>query len=128
MHDSNPTVLWLDGCFDGFHYAHANAIRQALTLVPGPVRLVVGVHSDAEVTRNKGIPLFDEQERYALLKGCRWVEEIVRDAPYSAQMEMLDKYHIDFVVHGDDIAMDASGHDCLAEVKSQGRYKEFKRT
>jgi len=43
-------------------------------------------------------------------------------------MNILDDYGIDFVVHGDDIAMDATGQDCLAEFKSRGKYKEFKRT
>lgn len=59
----STTKLWLDGCFDGFHYAHANAVRQATKLVPGPVEIVAGVHSDNEITKNKGPPLFDESER-----------------------------------------------------------------
>lgn len=34
-----------------FKYAHANAIRQAVNLVSGPVCIVVGIHSDAETNR-----------------------------------------------------------------------------
>ena len=33
-------------------YGHANAIRRALTMVPGPVHVVVGVHSDEEIARS----------------------------------------------------------------------------
>lgn len=53
MAHKKPIRLWLDGCFDTYHYAHSNAVRQALTLVPGdnPVHITVGVHSDAEILR-----------------------------------------------------------------------------
>ncbi|TDL28885.1 Nucleotidylyl transferase [Rickenella mellea] len=122
------TVLWLDGCFDGFHYAHANAIRQSLTLVHGPVEIIVGVHSDAEITKNKGPPLFDERERYDLIKGCRWVSRVVEDVPYVTQMDVFEKYGVDFVVHGDDPVMDADGNDCYAAAKALGKYKECRRT
>ena len=62
-------------------YAHANAIRRALSMVTGSVQVVVGVHSDEEITkyvltwstllrsqtidifRHKGPPLLDESER-----------------------------------------------------------------
>ena len=55
------------------------------------------------------------------MEGCRWVDKVVCDVPYSAQVDILDNHcigryelqdtrasahkHIDFVVHGDDIAM-----------------------
>ena len=32
-------------------YAHANAVRQCLTIVDGPVEIIVGVHSDSEITK-----------------------------------------------------------------------------
>ncbi|KAF7986242.1 hypothetical protein HWV62_38707 [Athelia sp. TMB] len=97
--NNNPVVtLWLDGCFDGFHYAHANAIRQAkVDVIEGPVRVVAGIHSDAEILRTKGgPPIFDEAERYALVAGCRWVDKIVTDVPYNATLEILDQHNIDW--------------------------------
>lgn len=124
----NPTRLWLDGCFDGFHFAHANAVRQALNLVAGPVHIIVGVHSDAEILRNKGPPLFDERERYDLIRGCRWVDQVVEDVPYVTQLTSIDEHKIDYVVHGDDPVLDADGNDCYAFAKASGRYLECKRT
>ncbi|TFK57564.1 Nucleotidylyl transferase [Heliocybe sulcata] len=123
-----PTVLWLDGCFDGFHYAHANAIRQARKLFVGPVRMLACVHSDEEILKNKGPSLFDEQERYAVVASCRWVDEVVEGAPYITDLDTLDKYNVDFLVHGDDAVVDAMGRDIYAPLKAQGRYREFRRT
>ncbi|KAJ2848773.1 choline phosphate cytidylyltransferase, partial [Coemansia erecta] len=90
--------------------------------------LVVGVHSDAEVESNKGPCVMKEDERYAAVAACKWVDEVVKDAPYVTTLEMLDAYNIDFVVHGDDITTAADGTDCYQLVKDAGRYKECKRT
>ncbi|KAJ1951551.1 choline phosphate cytidylyltransferase [Linderina macrospora] len=90
--------------------------------------LVVGVHSDAEVERNKGPCVMKEDERYAAVAACKWVDEVVKDAPYITELASLDEYDIDFVVHGDDITTAADGTDCYQIVKDAGRYKECKRT
>lgn len=42
------------------HYGHANALRQAKELGD---YLIVGVHSDAEIRKNKGPPVMNEEER-----------------------------------------------------------------
>ncbi|KAJ2652669.1 choline phosphate cytidylyltransferase [Coemansia sp. RSA 1287] len=107
------------------HFGHANALRQARAMGD---YLVVGVHSDAEVEQNKGPCVMKEEERYAAVAGCKWVDEVVRDAPYVTTMEMLDTYDIDFVVHGDDITTAADGSDCYQLVKDAGRYRECRRT
>ncbi len=52
--------IWVDGCFDMMHFGHANLLRQARELGDS---LVVGVHSDAEIMKHKGIPVMNEQER-----------------------------------------------------------------
>lgn len=117
--------VWTDGCFDMVHFGHANALRQAKAM--GDV-LYVGVHSDAEITQHKGPPVFNEEERYKMVKAIKWVDEVVMNAPYVTTIETLDKYNCDFCVHGDDITLSADGKDTYEEVKSAGRYKECKRT
>jgi len=117
--------VWSDGCFDMVHFGHANACRQAKALGD---RLVVGVHSDAEITKHKGPPVFNEQERYKMVRGIKWVDEVVEDAPYVTTLETLDKYACDFCVHGDDITLTADGTDTYHIVKNANRYKEITRT
>lgn len=45
------------------HFGHANSLRQAKALGH---YLVVGIHTDEEITKHKGPPVFTEQERYSL--------------------------------------------------------------
>ncbi|KAJ3104534.1 Ethanolamine-phosphate cytidylyltransferase [Phlyctochytrium bullatum] len=104
---------------------HANALRQAKEMGD---YLVVGVHSDAEILKNKGPTVMKEEERYAAVAACKWVDLVVPDAPYVTTVEMLDKYDCDYCVHGDDITTAADGTDCYQAVKDAGRYKECKRT
>ncbi len=117
--------VWCDGCYDMVHFGHANQLRQAKAMGD---YLVVGIHNDAEVACNKGPPVFNEHERYKMVRGIKWVDEIVVDAPYVTQVETLDKYNCDFCVHGDDITTTADGKDTYEVVKNAGRYKECRRT
>ncbi|KAJ1921668.1 choline phosphate cytidylyltransferase [Mycoemilia scoparia] len=125
VNERKPVRVWVDGCFDMMHFGHANALRQARAMGD---YLIVGVHSDEEIEKNKGPCVMKEDERYAAVAACKWVDEVVPNAPYITQLETLDKYDIDFVVHGDDITTAADGSDCYQLVKDAGRYKECKRT
>jgi ethanolamine-phosphate cytidylyltransferase len=120
-----PVRVYIDGCFDIMHSGHYNAIRQAKML--GDV-LVVGVHSDEEIIRNKGPPVMNNDERLAIVKSCKWVDEVVFDTPYDPSLELLDRLNCDFCVHGDDVASTATGEDAYAKVKKAGRMRVIKRT
>lgn len=105
-----------------FHFYFAKKSR-ALGAV-----LVVGVHSDAEIRRNKGPPVMNEEERYAAVRACQWADEVVEDAPYTTSLEVMDKYNCDYCVHGDDIVLNADGQDTYHLVKEAGRFKTVQRT
>lgn len=92
-----PIRTYIDGCFDIMHSGHFNAIRQAKALTD---ILVVGVHSDAEILKHKGPPVMNEQERLAVVKACKWVDEVVFDTPYDPSLELLIKLNCDYCVHG----------------------------
>ncbi|KAJ8953984.1 hypothetical protein NQ314_007177 [Rhamnusium bicolor] len=117
--------VWCDGCYDMVHFGHANSLRQAKALGD---YLIVGIHTDEEITKHKGPPVFTEEERYKMVRGIKWVDEVVEGAPYVTTLETLDKYDCDFCVHGDDITMTADGVDTYHLVKSAGRYREVQRT
>jgi ethanolamine-phosphate cytidylyltransferase len=76
---------------------HFNAILQAKKRSE---KLVVGIHSDEEILRNKGPPVMKQEERYQMLTHIKWVDEIAYDVPYSPSIEVLDQYHCEKAFHG----------------------------
>jgi hypothetical protein len=56
------------------------------------------------------------------------VDEVVEAAPYTTQLDYLEKYNVDFVVHGDDLVVNADGEDCYAAVRAAGKFKTVPRT
>ena len=130
MSDQEKKVprVWVDGCFDMMHWGHANMIRQATLTVPG-CQLVCGIHSDAEIGRVKGPCIMNETERYGAARACKWVAEVAEDVPYSPTPEILAKYRIDYVIHGDDIVVDTNGENCYSAVIKAGfQFKTVRRT
>ncbi|XP_035755629.1 ethanolamine-phosphate cytidylyltransferase isoform X3 [Egretta garzetta] len=102
------------------HYGHSNQLRQARAMGD---YLIVGVHTDEEIAKHKGPPVFTQEERYKMVQAIKWVDEIAPGAPYVTTLETLDKYNCDFCVHGDDITLTIDGKDTYEEVKTAGRYR-----
>lgn len=123
--DHKPVRVWCDGCYDMVHFGHANQLRQAKNMGD---KLIVGVHTDEEITKHKGPPVFTQEERYQMIRAIKWVDEVVEGAPYVTTVKTLDDHDCAFCVHGDDITLTADGQDTYAEVKAAERYKECKRT
>jgi ethanolamine-phosphate cytidylyltransferase len=120
--------LFMDGAFDLMHYGHMNAFRLAKSL---GTHLVVAVNSDESITKCKGAPLMNDGERLAMVEACKFVDEVVPDCPYIMSKEYLDhvieKYKIDYVVHGDDPCI-VDGKDVYATAKEAGKYRTIPRT
>ncbi|GMH43883.1 hypothetical protein BSKO_11817 [Bryopsis sp. KO-2023] len=124
-----PVRIYADGIFDLFHFGHARALEQAKTLLPNST-LIVGCCSDKMTSKYKGKTVMTEDERYESLRHCRWVDEIIRDAPWVVTPEFLEKHDIDFVAHDDLPYGDASGqaNDIYDFVKKAGKFMPTQRT
>ena len=57
------------------------------------------------------------------MEACKWVDEVVKDAPYVTQLDYLEKYNCDICVHGDDLVTAADGTDCYDAVKKAGKFR-----
>eukprot|EP00878_Enallax_costatus_P001708 GHUV01001863.1.p1 GENE.GHUV01001863.1~~GHUV01001863.1.p1 ORF type:complete len:391 (+),score=128.30 GHUV01001863.1:440-1612(+) len=92
--------------------------------------LLVGVCSDAVTHRYKGKTVMTEDERYESVRHCKWVDEVVKDAPWVITKEFLDQHNIDYVAHDDLPYADNSGQadDIYGPVKAMGKFKATKRT
>lgn len=124
-----PVRVYADGIYDLFHYGHARSLEQAKKSFPNTY-LLVGCCNDETTHKYKGKTVMTDDERYESLRHCRWVDEVIPDAPWVITKEFLDKHQIDYVAHDSLPYADASGagNDVYEFVKSIGKFKETKRT
>jgi ethanolamine-phosphate cytidylyltransferase len=125
MQKQSSIRVWCDGCFDLVHYGHANSLRQAKNM--GDF-LVVGVHNDVDITNHKGPPVFTEEQRYKMMRGVKWVDEVVEGSTYFPTEETLRTHNCDFATHGDDLSVTKDGRDPYQILKEKGLLKIYKRT
>ncbi|MDG0865601.1 adenylyltransferase/cytidyltransferase family protein [Candidatus Lucifugimonas marina] len=85
---------------DLFHYGHVNFLRQASS--HGEF-LLVGIHADETVESYKRRPILSMEERIASVEGCKYVDEVVPNAPLEITREWIEKHNIDLIMHGDDV-------------------------
>ena len=95
------TRVYVDMVADLFHYGHANFLKQAKK---HGSYLIVGIHSDKVVESYKRSPIMTMEERLDTVSSCRYVDEVVANAPLIIDQKWLDTHQIDLVVHGDDFS------------------------
>ncbi len=98
------TRVYVDMVGDLFHSGHVAFLRAARDFGDW---LIVGLLSDEVVASYKRRPIMTLGERVAVVEACRYVDEVVPDAPYRVTAEFLDANDIAVVVHGDDISAEA---------------------
>nr|BBD84452.1 choline-phosphate cytidylyltransferase 2-like protein [Triticum aestivum] len=127
--DGRPVRVYADGIFDLFHFGHARALEQAKLLFPNTY-LLVGCCNDELTRRYKGKTVMNQEERYESLRHCKWVDEVIPDAPWVLTPEFIEKHQIDYVAHDALPYADTSGaaNDVYEFVKKIGKFKETKRT
>lgn len=113
---TSDTIVFTNGCFDLMHPGHLRYLAAARALGK---RLVVGLNSDASVTRLKGPdrPIMDEQARALLLASLLFVDLVIvfdEETPLALITELLP----DVLAKGGDYAIaDIVG---APEVQSRG--------
>ncbi|XP_029379893.1 choline-phosphate cytidylyltransferase A isoform X1 [Echeneis naucrates] len=122
-----PVRVYADGIFDVFHSGHARALMQAKCLFPN-THLIVGVCSDDLTHKFKGFTVMNEDERYDAVRHCRYVDEVVRNAPWTLTPEFLTRHRIDFVAHDDIPYSSAGSDDVYKHIKEAGMFAPTQRT
>ena len=102
--DTKPCRVYVDMVADLFHYGHVKFLKKAKRLGGPNAQLIVGICSDEDVTDYKRKPILSMKERIKSVKGCKYVDEVLGDAPIRVDKEWIEKYKIDLVVHGDDFS------------------------
>ncbi|KAJ3914056.1 cholinephosphate cytidylyltransferase [Lentinula edodes] len=129
--EDRPVRIYADGKFMLPHISvlHALQLRQAKLSFPS-VYLLVGVCSDELVIAHKAKSIMTHAERLEALRHCRWVDQVVPDAPWVVSPEFLETYQIDYVAHDEDpYKAEGLGHDDVyEEVKRAGKFLPTRRT
>lgn len=116
---AEPLRVYVDMVGDLFHPGHVALLRAARQLGD---ELVVGVLSDETAAAYKRQPIMTLPERVAVIEACRWVDEVVGDAPLRLTAAFLDEHRIGLVVHGDDVDDDVAA-DVYGPAASTGRLR-----
>ncbi|KAI0270736.1 hypothetical protein BC834DRAFT_862966 [Gloeopeniophorella convolvens] len=122
-----PVRVYADGVYDLFHFGHSLQLRQAKLSFPD-VHLIVGVNNDEQVKHHKFKCVMDYAERCEGVRHCRWVDEVVPDAPWVIDATFVEKYNIDYVAHDEEPYLSAGHEDVYGFVKSIGKFIPTRRT
>lgn len=109
---------------DLFHAGHVELLRAART--HGDY-LIVGVLSDEMAAAYKRTPIMTLAERVAVIEACKYVDEVVADAPFQIDEAFLAEHDITTVVHGDDLSPQ-DAEVVYGAARTAGRLKYVPRT
>lgn len=122
-----PIRVYADGVFDLFHLGHMRQLEQAKKAFEN-VELVCGVPSDKETHKRKGLTVLTDQQRCDTLKHCRWVDEVIPDAPWCVTTDFLLEHNIDYVAHDDLPYASTDSDDIYKPIKEKGMFLTTQRT
>mmetsp|Transcript_1477 Transcript_1477/g.2354 ORF Transcript_1477/g.2354 Transcript_1477/m.2354 type:complete len:507 (-) Transcript_1477:122-1642(-) len=125
---SDMKVIYIDGAFDMFHPGHVAILKEAK--LRGDY-LIVGVHGDAIVNRERGsnLPLMNLHERVLSVLGCRFVDDVLIDAPWNISHDVMASLKISEVVYGsrcDGFQNSTSDDERYKHVKEAGKLTVLK--
>lgn len=92
-------TVYIDGAFDLFHVGHVEILKAAKAA--GDF-LLVGIHTDEEVTERRGphLPIMNLHERSLSVLACKYVDEVIIGAPTVITEDLITTFNISLVVRG----------------------------
>ncbi len=97
------TRVYADMVADLFHYGHVEFLRKAREL---GTYLIAGIVADDVAELSKKKPILTMEERVASVAGCKYVDQVLPNAPWRIDRAWIIQHHIQLVVHGDDYSQE----------------------
>ena len=115
--------IYCDGIYDLFHAGHVTTLKYIKNMY-NDVYLVVGLISDNDATSYKRAPIINETNRQIILESCKYVNEIIPNAPLIITKDFINLHKIDLVVHGfADPSDEKNQGEFFRESKELGKFK-----
>lgn len=122
-----PIRIYADGVFDLFHLGHMKQLEQCKKSFPNVI-LICGIPNDKITHKLKGLTVLTDKQRCETLKHCKWVDEVISDAPWCVTPEFLQKHKIDYVAHDDIPYVSGDNDDIYKPIKQMGKFLTTQRT
>ncbi|KAM5532367.1 hypothetical protein V8D89_013961 [Ganoderma adspersum] len=103
--DARTWRVYVDGVFGPLTPREMLQLRQAKLSFPS-VHLLVGVFSDELCDEHGASTTLAHEDRCEVLRHCRWVDEVVPDAPWTLHERFLRARQIDFVAIDEGTSID----------------------
>ena len=98
-------IVYTGGTFDLFHAGHVNFLWQCAKIAASSGRVIVSLNTDSFVTKYKGVaPIYTYLERETLLKGCKYVSEVIPNEGGRDSKPSIMKVKPNFIAIGSDWA------------------------
>ena len=95
----NKRRIYIDGIWDCFHMGHVLHFQKVKNLDNKNNYLIVGIINDKDAKNYKREPIYNENNRRILVESCKYVDEVVINAPLIITEKYLNKHNIDLVCH-----------------------------
>lgn len=90
-------IAYTYGVYDMFHIGHLNLLRR---IKDNFDKLIVGVHNDEQVMTYKQKPIISYKDRLDIIKSCKYVDDVIENAPLVITDNILNEFNVDYVVAG----------------------------
>jgi len=90
-------VVYVPMACDVLHSAHVNILKKAKKYG----KVIVGLLTDKAISEYKKLPLINYDERFKILSGIKFVDQVVEQATMDCSNN-IKKIKPDFFIHGDD--------------------------
>jgi choline-phosphate cytidylyltransferase len=120
--------VYVDGVYDLFHYGHAEMLGRVRDKFGPTVIIIAGIARDDDCLKYKRRPILTQDERARSVRSCKFVDEVIENAPWVLTQEFLDTHRIDYVCHDEASYPSETCDDIYAFVKSIGKFVAIERT